>query len=381
MKPIIFYFHAGSSNHGCEAIVRTTTQLLNACPCLISFDAVSDLNYNLEDIVDVEQFKGSSLNIYEKICIKIHHLLTKNERLDYFIRAKNEVKQFQKGAIAFSIGGDNYCYGDAYNYHLAGLNYYLHKKGFKTVLWACSIEPQRIDKKMIRDFKKYDLIVARESISYETLKRFNENTVLACDPAFLLNSSFVQLPDIFAETKVVGINVSPLIIKKNPIILDCFEELMNYVLSTSDYSIALIPHVVEESNNDYACLREVYKSFERNERVSLIEDMNCSHLKYVIGHCSLFIGARTHSTIAAYSSLVPTIVVGYSNKSKGIAKDLFGTYDQYVIDADSIISSNQLIESFEWLKQNEMYIRSHLEGLMPHYCKTIDEAKIMINSL
>ncbi|WRK52196.1 hypothetical protein SD457_17295 [Coprobacillaceae bacterium CR2/5/TPMF4] len=29
MKKIIMYFHGGSGNHGCEAIVRATCKLLN----------------------------------------------------------------------------------------------------------------------------------------------------------------------------------------------------------------------------------------------------------------------------------------------------------------------------------------------------------------
>lgn len=45
----------------------------------------------------------------------------------------------------------------------------------------------------------------------------------------------------------------------------------------------------------------------------------------------MFIGARTHATIAAYSSLVPTLVVGYSVKARGIARDLFGTEKNYVL--------------------------------------------------
>ena len=54
---------------------------------------------------------------------------------------------------------------------------------------------------------------------------------------------------------------------------------------------------------------------------------NCRQQKYIISQCAYFIGASTPSTIAAYSTGVPTLVVGYSVKAKGIAKDLFGTYD------------------------------------------------------
>ena len=81
------------------------------------------------------------------------------------------------------------------------------------------------------------------------------------------------------------------------------------------------------------------------------------------------IAARTHASIAAYSSCVPTLVIGYSVKAKGIAKDIFGTYDKYVLPAQSFYKNTELIDSFEWLWKNEDSIRNHLKSFMPEYCK------------
>ncbi|MFR4670990.1 MAG: hypothetical protein ACLT69_14285 [Intestinibacter bartlettii] len=53
-------------------------------------------------------------------------------------------------------------------------------------------------------------------------------------------------------------------------------------------------------------------------------------IKGYISRCRLY-RARTHATIAAYSTCVPTLVIGYSVKAKGIAKDIFGTYENYVL--------------------------------------------------
>lgn len=36
MKKISFYYHGGSANHGCEAIVRASTKLLNVSAMLWS---------------------------------------------------------------------------------------------------------------------------------------------------------------------------------------------------------------------------------------------------------------------------------------------------------------------------------------------------------
>ena len=74
--------------------------------------------------------------------------------------------------------------------------------------------------------------------------------------------------------------------------------------------------------------------------------MPAEKLKGYISKCSFFVGARTHSTIAAYSSNIPTLVIGYSVKSKGIAKDLFGTYKGYVLPVQKLASENSLVDAY-----------------------------------
>ena len=92
----------------------------------------------------------------------------------------------------------------------------------------------------------------------------------------------------------------------------------------------------------------------------------------------MFIGARTHATIAAYSTCVPTLVIGYSVKSRGIAKDIFGTDEGLVIPVSEITDVKKMIQAYEdFLKKKESY-RKHLEEFMPSY---IERAKSSINEL
>ena len=108
----------------------------------------------------------------------------------------------------------------------------------------------------------------------------------------------------------------------------------------------------------------------------MLEDHNCMELKGYISRCRLFIGARTHATIAAYSSGIPTLVIGYSVKAKGIAKDIFGTYENYVLPVQSLKKEDDLIKAYEWLLNNEKQIRTYLEDFMPGYCKkSLDAGK------
>ena len=50
------------------------------------------------------------------------------------------------------------------------------------------------DRVIREDIAGFDLITARESISYEALKKINKNTYLVSDPAFALDRIDLPLP-------------------------------------------------------------------------------------------------------------------------------------------------------------------------------------------
>jgi polysaccharide pyruvyl transferase WcaK-like protein len=94
-------------------------------------------------------------------------------------------------------------------------------------------------------------------------------------------------------------------------------------------------------------------------------------LKGKIGLCDFFIGARTHSTIAAYSQCIPTLVMGYSVKSVGIAQDLFGSWEKYVIPVNTLEDADALVAAFRWLVDNQDSMRAALEQKVPMLQKQI----------
>ena len=142
-------------------------------------------------------------------------------------------------------------------------------------------------------------------------------------------------------------------------------------------NIALIPHVIWKHNDDRLPLLSLYKKYNSSGRLFMVEDCDAEHLKGYISKCRFMIAARTHASIAAYSSKIPTIVLGYSVKAKGIAKDLFGTYENYVIPVQHLSKVNNLTEEFEWLSENEIKIKRHLNGFMPSYIDRISNIKII----
>lgn len=362
---ILLYAHGGSKNHGCEAIVRSTKLLLTVADhiTLLSYNPDEDLYYKLDNLVDIyREINPVKKNNVDFICAYIEQKLFKNYHRMDALQHKEAIEKLEDGYdYALFIGGDNYCYSDVKNY--AYINQCVRKKVRKTVLWGCSVEPELCkDKTIKKDIEKYTFILARESISYKALKEINSNTYLLPDPAFFLPKEEVNIPEGFIPNETIGINLSPLIFKygNECNILNSFKKLIDYILFNSKDQVALIPHVVWHHNNDQKVLYTLYEKYKDNDRVLLINDHNCMQQKFIISQCKRFVGARTHSTIAAYSTCVPTLVVGYSVKAKGIAKDLFGNIDNYVLPVQNIADSDQLTEKYKWLVEHEEEIKSKL---------------------
>lgn len=125
--------------------------------------------------------------------------------------------------------------------------------------------------------------------------------------------------------------------------------------------------MIWERNDDRGPIHALYEEFKETGRVVELSDGSCEELKGDIGRCRFFVGARTHATIAAYSQGVPTLVVGYSVKARGIARDLFGTQEHYVLPVQSLKRPEDLVEGFSWLSSHEREIKSRLEAVMPEY--------------
>ena len=380
-----FYLHAGSANHGCEAIVRSSINILNDEVTLYSRVPELDIRYNVNEICDLQKDDRLPLKKGSYSWIKSYLQTKLTGKIDLSIKYQysNLISSINKGDICLSIGGDNYCYSGTDI--LAAINRNIKKKGAKIVLWGCSVEPSIIKNESITDdLKSFDLITARESISYNALKKVNNNTVLVSDPAFTLPKIDLPLPNGWKEGKMIGINASPLIIesgKNAKTVYEAYKLLIEYIIKETEYNVALIPHVMADGNNDYEVLKNLYNDIEDKSRLVLIEDHNCMQLKGYISRCAFFVGARTHATIAAYSTCVPTLVLGYSVKSKGIAKDLFGDYQNYVLPVQDMNDSRELLDSFKWIMKHENDIKNHLKDIMPDYVSKSYLAKDALEKL
>lgn len=389
-----FYPHGGSSNHGCEAIVRTTKNIVEKTGMKFEFTLCSDnkkqdidngiTGFNFLEPNKINRY--SPYNIAEKFITKVFN------KYSYatILRVKNISDNINEESICFSIGGDNYSYKGYIPYNIIRLNDVAKRKNCKIVYWGCSVGEDCLNKHVVADLHKYSLVIARESITYGALIKagITRNTHLFPDPAFTLDVVRLELPDGFIEGKTIGLNVSPLIQSMelgDNITYKNYQALVQHIIDKTDFQVAFIPHVVWEHNNDLVPLAQLYNEFKHTGRVVLIGDHNCMELKGFISRCRMFIGARTHASIAAYSTCVPTLVVGYSVKAKGIARDIFGTYENYVLPVQSLKSADELTNAFKWLMQNEEGIRHHLQSFMPGYIEKAwqagEEVKMLIEDV
>lgn len=377
-KKVFFPMHIGSGNRGCAGISEGIIKTLN-----LKKENTYLLEMNEEELIQDSKFGLSNIAILKKrvplennlVLYSTYRILNKLKfpllwfKTYPYHKFLNLIKEED---VVFFTGGDLFCYPD-----MAKINCYIQnkmaKKNVTTFLWGASIEEKLITKNMIRTFKSFDGIIVRESISKKTLEKIGINNV-SCypDPAFSLDPVVIELPQKLLKKKLIGINLSDFVgqnIKLDSIFGKNIINLFNYILKYTNYTIVLIPHVLWEDQDDRNVCKMIEEYF-KNDRIVYMntENYNYLQIRYFISKCDLFIGARTHSVISAYSTCVPAIALGYSVKSHGIAKDL-GLDKKLVVDYRNLVTEYELLDSFKYLVKNKVEIADNLNKIMPEYRK------------
>lgn len=379
----VMYPHGGSGNHGCEAIVRSTAKLLGNNLILFSQNVDEDKKNGLDTVcaIDVAEKPIQQLSL---AYIRAHiesRLLGDNKAFDKLV-FQHIVLKAKSSDYFLSIGGDNYCYGTPEFIYL--VNKMVDNANVRRILWGASVEASFINERMLNDLRGYDKIWARESLTYEALQAKGlKQTFLLPDPAFVLDKKELPLPDGFVKGNTVGVNVSPMIMgyeKNRGMTLKNYVSLIQYIINKTNMQVALIPHVVWNHNDDRKPLTQLYDRFKETNRVVMIEDHNAEELKGYIARCRFMVVARTHASIAAYSTQVPTLVVGYSVKARGIARDIFGTEDNYVIPVQSLQRGDDLTNGFRWMMAHEDDIKVLYSRVIPSYIERVYKVKDILFS-
>lgn len=366
---IMMYGHDGSLNRGCEAIVRSSSEMIkerfkDSKIILASGKPKTDEGLDkLDDIFNSSpvEFKP---NLLQKVRVISEIKLLKTEHYALGKIYKNVINRIKDIDVLLSIGGDNYCYGEQPAFY--EINRRVKLDGKKLVLWGCSIGEEDMSKNKLEDLKNFDLILARETLTYNMLKNKGlTNVKLVADPAFTMTKQELPFPKGWKENDTIGLNFSPLVLNRNKESAKAVRELIKHILNVTESTIALTPHVMIEGNDDFEILNKFYEEFKDTGRVIILpNDLNAIQYKGYIARMRAFIGARTHATIAAYSNSIPTMVLGYSVKSRGISKDLFG-YERLVLGINEISDSNKLKNAFDEMIRDEKEIVKHLDITIP----------------
>ena len=391
MKKVLIVINAAKYNMGSNMLLRGITQIVKDSG--VNFIAISSADISKKEILNIHfvnkyiprSYEWTKKYIIKKMFFAIDKLFGMTLFLEK-IKNYSLYKEFKNFELVIFIAADNYDYTKRKN-PLDEMIYYISKLKNKprTILYDFSINRSNITKYLIDSIKKVDFLTARDSLSFENLKEIKETKnklFLVADSAFIVKPIKTEVENIDLSKNFVGLNISSMVLNKNENVLDTYYKLIEQILSYKELKILLIPHVMKQQ--DLKGLKMLYEKYKNTNRIFLIDNENLTgpELKYIISKCRFFVGARTHATIAAYSSFVPTLVLGYSIKSLGIAKDLFGTYKNYVVKLDEISDNkNLLADSFKWIYENEENIRKHLIDIMPKYIESAKSVGKIIKDL
>ena len=386
MSGVLLYNHGGCENRGCEAIVRSTAALFAAHAgmetTLASGQPEFDRGVGIPHVKSVISATISPKSV-RRIINSIGYRLGLPREQEVARKYHPTIKAGKASDVCLSIGGDTYCYGR--QEHLMVINGRLRRAGKPIVLWGCSINPELIAGERLEDLRQYDLIVARETITEKALADAGLPVCRWCDPAFTMKPEATQLPDGWRAGATVGLNISPLILdnaKDKDAALDAFCELVEHILKTSGDAVALLPHVTWAHDNDVDALKRVKARFENEARVFMVKpDMNAAQYKHIVSSMKALVTARTHASVAAYSTAVPTLVIGYSVKARGIARDIFGDENEHLIPVQELSGAQELISAYDALIARAESERAFLQKRMPEYTAGADEIVRRISAL
>ena len=379
MKKIMLYQHAGSYNHGCEALAATVSaEITRVTPeseiYLCSHDAREDREFSFPHVHGIIENKRWLRRwtlpwLFYQVDKRTLNCKALQEKIEI---DRPCIRLAQEMDVCVAIGGDNYCYNKGKLYWPT--ERVIKKMGKKMMLWGCSVEPDELPGELSEHLSLFDVITVRESISYDAFVKcgLGDKAHLVADPAFLLEPEAVELPEGFTEGEMVGINLSPMILnytENREKVVESVYALIDHILSTTEMNVLLVPHVRLAVTDDMDTLRPIYERYKDTGRVALLDDfaLSCHQLKGYISKCRFFIGARTHSIIAAYSTCVPALALGYSVKAKGIARDLFGTEENLVLPVQTFDDPAATVRGFEYLVEHESEIKERLVSIMPSY--------------
>ena len=399
-RPIFVLAGNGSYlNRGCEAIVRGTTRILKNAfdnPLLINagFDFSRNPYIPVEDEKDLVHkpiimrrwsAKWMAKHLLERVSAGISESFTYRSIRDDIIA----------GEAVLSVGGDNYTLDYGMPTDFLALDNYVTGLKKPLIIWGASIGPfgkkPELAKRIFGHFRaKVAAFFVREDLSYEYLLRngISENVVSMADPGFVMEAQMVSESKLGfpLPAGAIGLNLSPLMaryVTRGSLSgwLLKSAEILHHIRRKFDNPIVLVPHDTRPHTNDYEFMGEVFKQLcaDRTDIYLLPDNLTAAQTKWVISQMKCMVAARTHATIAAFSSCVPAISIGYSIKSEGINRQVFGHTD-FLIGGGNI-DKDRIAGMLRDVLNSGDDIRKHLKNKMPEIQKKALNAGLVLKQI
>lgn len=379
------------NNRGCEAIVRGTTNIIRNYYKNSSFLCLTQ--YTESELNDEQYIKQSTHEIDNNIIHKKTLPYTRKFFAEWICNKFLFKKQAKKGFFEYlykelipdiptckavlSVGGDNYAADFGFPRMVTNLDDIVLKRRKPLIIWGASVGPfdkmPKCERYMADHLPKVTAIFARESVTVDYLSKIGvkDNVFKVADPAFLMEATEPNIPiNPVINEGSIGINLSPLMAKyvtKGDIEewKKRSAEIISSISRFTSSNIYLIPHVTTPDSSDYIFMKDVLSRIsEPKENIILIPPIyNASETKWIISKMQIFAGSRTHSTIAALSSMVPTLSFAYSIKARGINRDIFGN-NEYCLNAEEM-NSIEVTGRIEEMLTNYKKIKNELNTNIP----------------
>lgn len=375
----------GSSNYGCAALGYGFIELLDEVMC----NAGTYAALTVFDSFSVEQYKLIQKPTH--IDISFYTLGGNRKAID----RKKQVQYFNQFDYIFDFtAGDSF--SDIYGVKrfisgsLVKLNVMNSKA--KLILGNQTYGPfkhfisKMVAIKIINN--AYDCFSRDSTSERYVLDLCKRELKHSTDVAFALPYDSSILEKRNDGVKRIGLNVSGLLWsggynRNNQFDLKCdyklyTNELVKKLIELSDTEVYLIPHVCSNDlaypdNDIIACkdLKEIY-----GDSLRFIYPHNAVEAKGYISQMDLFIGARMHATIAAFSAGIVTIPFAYSRKFEGLFKDLGYSHviDGMRLNTDEAIRTTiELLENNAALKTDINHSRSIIKAELATYKENLNK--------
>lgn len=346
-----------SDNLGCLALTYSLVAILES----ITQDKGIIFRYNFFE--GIEEFGGlEKLSDELKVernrinKVAVTYIYKNKTIIRHPIKANTVMKAIKKCDFCIDLtAGDSFTdiYGDERFLSTSRVKRFLENSGIPLILGPQTYGPfiREKNKRIAKELMENAVcVIARDQLSTDYVRSFSACDVMTTtDLAFAL--PFVRTAKNPGEKIRIGINISSLLVSdktENTVVnfklrtdYDRFiERILAYLDASGRYEVYLIPHVGRDGADMFA---------SQYPDAHIVEPFSTPiQAKSFIANMDIFVGARMHATIGAFSAGVATIPTAYSRKFKGVYE---GLMYPYVIDLENMETEEAVQNTIAYIEQ------------------------------